>query len=136
MRNFILCAVLLGVSASAWADQIVLTNAGADVPIALVDAQYADCENDKPFTSVSPIAIGDATEGADCDAEIIVFSDDNAIAVVENPGLTAGDDMVTVALQSRWVVPVHYWVVTIDPVPPGERPDLEDIFKDQVDIAD
>lgn len=120
--NLIKCLVMLLVCPILQADEVELTNAGADEPIIFVDAEFANCENDKLFSGPPPkISIGQAEAIDTCgDTEIVVFSDDNAVEVVLNPDLTSDpNDTIPVALKPRWQVPLKFWVIS----PPISLPD-------------
>jgi hypothetical protein len=102
-------------------DDIVrlLENTDGDDAVVLLDgARVGSCEDDGIWRGGSDIAVGAVKASTVCNAEVAVFSDNNAMAL-QPAGWTNGADLVQVVLQPAIVVPVKVWlmVATIGGLP-------------------
>ncbi len=89
-------------------------NVSTDNAVVLLDARRtAGCANDEVWRGAGVIAIGNALSNAACPSEVAVFSNHNAMQLVENvPAWTdPPGDKLTVPLTPPWQVPVVIFVV-------------------------
>lgn len=95
-------------------DYITLTgNAGSDAAVVLVDGRRSGCVDDEQRRGADHIALGNLLSRGSCASEVAVFSDGNAMALVEQVGVWTNNpvDRLTVDLAPMVVVPIDAWIL-------------------------
>jgi hypothetical protein len=128
-------------------DQIVqMGNAGGDRSVILLDArrQAGDSgySNDEIHRSAQTAPVGNALESQDCRSEVAVFSEADAMALLEKVQIwtDACGDTLTVQLDPILEVPVSFFLVeALDPITPKSwfwgGSSVTDLAKEDLDNA-
>jgi hypothetical protein len=90
----------------------LVNNVSNDRAAFLVDARRSGgCVNDVVFRGSGIISVGNFIERGSCPSEVSVFSDDNALAFIQNVTVwtTPPTDVLTVELNPMIVAPVSVW---------------------------
>lgn len=108
-------------------DRIVLhDNTSSDSASLYVDANRAGgCVNDEPHRGSGVVSMGDLLPNGACRSEVVVFSDDDAMQLVENvtSWTQASNDTLDVNMTPRLMAPVSVWVAR----PGGLQTAIDDV---------
>ncbi len=138
-----ICFLLAFVTMGARAADSVSLAADADDPGVLVDAFYSDapyndsCANDRKFAGPpTSLPISNAKPDGECRQEVVVFTTNKRVHVVEAPGFTTADtDTVDTALTAIVDLPVDFWYIGTPGLTPEQKSAIDQELNDHLDDA-